>query len=115
MSSSQYIISLHDPNEFLEEDSFSEYNSDSSGLYDSNEVCSQPTIFSHDTLYFQFDYQDPTETWLQNYFMERYPLHSILHILHYVNGMSDDLILPIFTDIVIKLCFLHMMFISLKG
>ena len=38
--------------------------------------------------------------------MERYPLHSILHILHYVNRMPNGLILPIFTHIVIQLQFL---------
>lgn len=58
-------------------------------MHDLDEVHSQPTIFSHDTLYFQFDYQDPIGTWLENSFMERYPLHPILRILHYVNGMSD--------------------------
>ena len=32
--------------------------------------------------------------------MERYPLHSILNILHNVNGMYDNLILPIFDGFV---------------
>ena len=103
MLGSQYIISPHEPNEFLEEDWFSEYNSDSLGLYDSNEVHSQPTIFSHNPLFSQFDYQDPIGTWLEKSFMERYLLHSILHILTYVNGVMDDLILSIFYECVIQL------------
>ena len=86
----------------MEEDSFSEYNSNGSSLYDSDEVHSQPINFSH-TFYFLFGYQDPIGTWLDKYFMERYPLHSILHILYYVNGMSDDLILSIFDGFVIQL------------
>lgn len=35
--------------------------------------------------------------------MERYSLHSITHIFHYANGMSDDLILSILIDVVIQL------------
>ena len=56
MSFSQYIIFPHEPNEFLEEDSFSEYSQNNSYLYAFDEVCFQPMIFSHDTFFFQFDY-----------------------------------------------------------
>ena len=38
--------------------------------------------------------------------MEMYPLHSTRHIMHYMNGMCDDLILQIFNDFVIQLWFL---------
>ena len=106
MSGSQYIISYHEPNDFLNEDSFSECSQSGSGMYDYDEVHFLPMNFSNDTFYFQFDYQDPIETWLEDSFMERYPLHSILHILHYVNRMPNGLILPIFTHIVIQLQFL---------
>ena len=35
--------------------------------------------------------------------MERYPFHSFLHILNYVNGVTYDLILSIFNDFVLQL------------
>ena len=38
--------------------------------------------------------------------MERYPLHSILLILHHVNGILDALILSMFNDFVNQLLFL---------
>ena len=75
-------------------------------MYDYDEVRSQPVIFTHDTFYFQSDYWDPIGIWLDNSFAERYPLHSILHILNYVNGVMDDLILSICYDCVIQLWFL---------
>ena len=70
----------------MEQDSFPEYSQSGSGLYDSDEVCSQPMGFSHDTFSFQFDYQDPIEKWLENSFLERYPWHSFRHIIHYMGG-----------------------------
>ena len=106
MSGPQYIISPHDPNVFLNEDSFFEYYQSGSGAYDPNQVCSLPMSISQDTFSFQFDFQDPIGIWLENPFMERYPLHSIRYIIHYVNGMSDVLILPILNDFVIQLWFL---------
>ena len=101
MTGPQHIISPHEPNNFFKEYSFSEYSQSGTGLYDSDEVHSQPMSFTYDTFYFQFDYQDPIRIWLENSFAERYPFHSILHILNYVIGMFDDLILPIFHDCVI--------------
>ena len=69
ISGSQYIIAPHEPNIFLDEDLFSEYNSHGLGTYDYDEVRSLPMSFSHDTFSFQFDYQDPIGTWLENSFM----------------------------------------------
>ena len=54
--------SPHETNDFIQEDSFYEYNSDNLDLYDFDEVHSQPSNFSHNTLCFQFDYQDPIGT-----------------------------------------------------
>ena len=45
MLGSEYIISCHEPNEFFEEDSFSEYSRSSSGMYDFDKVHSLPMIF----------------------------------------------------------------------
>ena len=56
MSSSQYIIYPHEPNEVLEEHSFSGYNLDNSVLYDCDEVHSQAMSFPHDAFYFHLDY-----------------------------------------------------------
>ena len=56
MSGSQYIISYHEPNDFLNEDSFSECSQSGSGMYDYDEVHFLPMNFSNDTFYFQFDY-----------------------------------------------------------
>lgn len=44
----QYILSPHEK--------YYGYSECGLGMYDSNEVHSQPMIFSHDTLFFQFDY-----------------------------------------------------------
>ena len=52
----QYIISPHEPNDFVDEDSFSGYSQSSSSLYDFDEVRSQPMSFTHDTFNFQCDY-----------------------------------------------------------
>ena len=56
MSGSQYIISPHEPNDFLNEDLVFEHSQSSIGLYDYDEVHSKPMSFTHDTFYFQFDY-----------------------------------------------------------
>ena len=66
MLGTQYIIIPNEPNDFLEEDSFSEYSLSGSSLYDSDEVSSRPMGFSHDTLYFPFYYQDLIGKWLQH-------------------------------------------------
>ena len=52
----QYIISPHDPNGFMNEDSLSKHNQHSSSMHDFDEVRSLPMIFSQDTLSFQFDF-----------------------------------------------------------
>ena len=96
MWSPHYIVSPHEPNECLDVDSFFEYSQSGLGMYDYDEVCSKPVNFSNDIFSFQFGYHDPIGIWLEKPFLERYPLHSILHILYYVNGMVDDLILSIF-------------------
>ena len=56
MSSSKSIFYIHEPNVFLEEDSFFEYNSHGLGMYDSDKVHSKPMSFSLDTFSFQFNY-----------------------------------------------------------
>lgn len=99
----KYIISPHEPNVFLNEESFFEYNKHGSGMYDFDEVCSPPTSFAQDTFSFQFDVHDPIGIWLENSFMEIYPLNSIRHIIHYMNGMLDDLILSTIFDIILQL------------
>ena len=62
------------------------------------EVCSLLMSFTQDTFSIQFDFQDPIRTWLENSFMERYPLCSNEHIMHYVNKKSDALMFSIFND-----------------
>ena len=62
--------------------------------------------YSQDQLSFQLDYHHQVEVWLEKSYMERYPFHSILLILHYVNMMWDALVLSIFNDLVNQLWFL---------
>ena len=81
-------------------------------MYDFDEVQSQHVNFPQDTFFLQFDYQDTIGTWLQNSFMVRYPLHSILHILHYVNEIMDNLILSIFYHFLTQLWWLIFLLIS---
>lgn len=52
----QSVISYHDPNVFIEEDSCSKYSQSVLGMYDSDELHSTPMNFPHDTFLFQFDY-----------------------------------------------------------
>ena len=103
MSSFQYIISSYEENDFLDEDFVFEYSKKSSGFHDFDEVRFQPANFSHDTFFLQFYYHDSVGAWLENFFMERYPLYSILHILNCVNGMTNGSILSIYYDYVIQL------------
>ena len=56
MLGSQYIISPHEPNVFLEEDPLYEHEQQGLGLYDYDEVCSLPMSFSQNRFPLHFDY-----------------------------------------------------------
>jgi hypothetical protein len=51
--------------------------------------------------FFQFDFYDPIEAWLEESFLKRFPLYSRYHIIFFVNR-NLDLILSIFEYEVLK-------------
>ena len=54
--------------------------------------------FSQDTLFAQFEFQDQIGIWLENSFMDIYPLCFNKHIMFLMIRISDELIISIFQD-----------------